>query len=85
MTAGIDAGVHQAVAGEATPSFELGTEAALRADHRHEIARAGTTQCGDQFYKQAGREGLGARVELDIGSYRHTATLSRHFYKIQER
>ena len=28
-----------------------------------------TTQRGNQFYKQAGRKCLSARVELDIGSY----------------
>ena len=81
----LDGDFDQTIAGEATPSFELGTDRAVGTNDRHEIARAYTTQRGNQFYKQAGRERFGARVELDIGSYRHAARLSRHSYKIQER
>ena len=54
-----------------TVSFELGTDRLVGTNDCHEIARAHTTQRGNQFYKQAGRERFGARVELDIGAYRH--------------
>jgi hypothetical protein len=80
-----EARIDQAVASEATPSFELGTDAALGANHGHEIARAGTTYRGNQLNKQAGLKGLRASIELDIRSYWHAATLSRHSDKIQER
>jgi hypothetical protein len=74
--------VDQTIASEATPSFELGTDRLVGTNDCHEIARAHTTQRGNQFYKQAGRKRLGTRVELDVGSYRHAATLSRRSYKI---
>jgi hypothetical protein len=78
----LDGHVNQAIAGEATPSFELGTDRAVGTNDRHEIARPHATQRGNQFYEQAGRKRLGVRVELDIGSYRHAEKLWRHSYKI---
>ena len=67
----LDGDVDQTIAGKATPSFEFGTDRAVGTNDCHEIARAYTTQRGNQFYKQAGRKRLSARVELDIRSYRH--------------
>jgi hypothetical protein len=78
----LDGHVNQAIAGEATPSFELATDRAVGTNDRHEIARPHATQRGNQFYEQAGRKRLGVRVELDIGSYRHAEKLWRHSYKI---
>ena len=74
----------QTIAGKATPSLEFGTNRAIGTNDCHEVARAHTTQRGNQLYKEAGRKRLSARVELDIGS-RASATLSRHSRKIQKR
>ena len=60
--------VDQTIAGKATPSFEFGTDRAIGTNDRYEVARAHTAQRGNQFYKQAGRKRLSARVELDMGS-----------------
>jgi hypothetical protein len=57
---------------------------ALGANHGHEIARAGTTERGNQLNKQAGPKGLSASVELDIRSYCHPVMLSQHSNQIQE-
>jgi hypothetical protein len=78
----LEGDVDQTIAREATPSFQLGTDHAVGTNDRHEIARAYTTQPGNQFDNQAGRKRFSACVELDIGSYRHSARLSRHSYKI---
>jgi hypothetical protein len=64
----LEGDVDQTVAGKATPSFEFGTDRAIGTNDRYEVARAHTAQRGNQFYKQAGRKRLSARVELDMGS-----------------
>ena len=64
----LDAGVNQSIAGETTPSLEVGTERAIGTDDRQEIAYVSGAQRGYQFYKQAGCECFTARVELDVGA-----------------
>ena len=45
----LEGDVDQTIAGEATPSFELGTDRVVGTNNCHEIARAYTTQPGNQF------------------------------------
>jgi hypothetical protein len=63
-----DGDVNQNIAGETTPSLELGTKHAIGTGDRNEIARIQRAPRGNQFYKQASRKCFSARVELDMGS-----------------
>jgi hypothetical protein len=63
----LESDVDQTIAGKTTPSFEFGADRPIGTNDCYEVARARTTQRGNQFYKEAGRKRLSARVELDMG------------------
>jgi hypothetical protein len=61
----------QTITGEATPSFEFGTDRSVRTSNCHEIARLCATKRSNHFHEQAGSKPLGASIEFDIGSHCH--------------
>src|SRR6516165_8007164 len=67
----LDARIHQRVACEAAPNFEVRAETRFAASDTHEIAGAASAKRSNKPGKQAGSERFSAGVDLDFrfGSY----------------